>query len=114
MRNNWKPSKAAAQEYAAEIQEIKTFCEAHSIHASRTLDSYYFTIGGIEYRVSNHSIDASDNAAFDEITGEQRRALYHANDDAATVQIRAGKTRIIQIYNDLCAGYQLDRKGNRI
>lgn len=30
-----------------------------------------------------------------------------------TVYIHAGKTRIIEIYNDLKAGYQLDGRGNR-
>lgn len=31
-----------------------------------------------------------------------------------TVYITASKTRIIDIYNDLAAGYELDKRGNRV
>ena len=44
-----------------------------------------------------------------------KRDLYHETerkDD--TVYIHAGKTRIIDIYNDLKTGYKLDGKGYRI
>lgn len=44
-----------------------------------------------------------------------KRDLYHETerkDD--TVYIHAGKTRIIDIYNDLKAGYKLDGKGYKI
>ena len=52
--------------------------------------------------------------AFDEWTGEQFRALYHPDGrDDGRVHIFAGKTRIIDIYNDLAAGYELDARGRR-
>lgn len=110
----WKPSRAAAREYAAKMDEVSAFCAAHGIEQSARGDSYYFTLNGQKYRVSNHTIEASNAAAVDPLTGEQRRGLYHADgrrDD--TVYIHAGKTRIIQIYEDLKAGYELDGKGNR-
>lgn len=44
-----------------------------------------------------------------------KRDLYHETKRKDnTVYIHAGKTRIIEIYNDLKAGYKLDGKGYRI
>lgn len=114
MYRKWTPSKKAKKEFAEKMKEIDDFCAEHGIHASRTNDSYYFTINGVDYRVSNHSIEASNKAAFNEASGTKRRPLYHneeRNDD--TVYIHAGKSRIIEIYNDLIAGFELDGRGNR-
>ena len=106
---------AQAREFAAKMQEIEAFCAEHGIQQSRRGDSYYFAINGQAYRVSNHSIEASNAAAFDDLTGEQLRDVYHpAGREQDTVYIHAGKTRIIDIYNDIRAGRQLDRRGNRI
>lgn len=113
-RRSWKPSKAAKAAFASQMSEIDEFCAAHGISRSLSSDSYYFTLNGRSYRVSNHSVESSNAAAYDEVTGEQKRDLYHAagrEDD--TVYIHAGKTRIIGIYNDLAAGYELDGRGNR-
>lgn len=110
----WKPSRTARQKFAQEMENINQFCIENKIQQSSNGDSYYFTINGKNYRVSNHTIEASNRAAYDGITGEQKRELYHEthrNDN--TIYIHAGKTRIIDIYNDLQAGYQLDGKGNR-
>ena len=109
----FKPSKTAAREFAAKMQEIDEFCTKNGISQSRSSDSYYFTINGKNYRVSNHSVEASDKAAYNEL-GEQVRAVYHNGREAETVYIHAGKTRIIEIYNDLKAGYELDGRGYRI
>ncbi len=95
------------------MQKIGAFCAENGIHSSLSFDSYYFTLNGVKYRVSNHSVEASNREAFDELTG-QKRELYHQNgreDDV--VYIHASKTRIIEIYNDLAAGYELDGRGNR-
>lgn len=110
----WKPSRSAAREFAQKMDEINRFCTENGISASASNDSYYFTIGGQSYRMSNHSVEASDRAAFDPITGEQRRELYHGGRNESTVYIHAGKTRIMEIYQDLQAGYKLDGRGNRI
>lgn len=110
----WKPSAAAKREYAEKMQAIEDFCKAHNISVSFSHDSYYFSINGVNYRVSNHSVEASNRGAFDDITGEQVRELYHCDGrEADTVYIHAGKTRIIEIYNDLAAGYKLDGRGKR-
>lgn len=110
-----KPSKKAAREFADTMRKIDIFCAENGISRSASSDSYYFVVNGQRYRVSNHSIEASNNAAFDRVTGEQRRDLYHGSARSAdTIYIHASKTRIIDIYNDLKAGYRLDGRGNRI
>lgn len=109
----FKPSKKQAAEFAAKMKEIEIFCNANGISQSLRGDSYYFTLNGICYRVSNHTIEASNVKAFNEF-GEQIRDIYHPNGrDTDTVYITASKTRIIEIYNDLKNGFELDKRGNR-
>lgn len=115
MFKHYKPSRAKRTQFAQEMKEIEDFCTKNNIIASRNNDSYYFTLNDISYRVSNHTIEASNKAAFDIDTGMYKRDLYHETerkDD--TVYIHAGKTRIMDIYNDLKTGYKLDGKGYRI
>lgn len=113
MGYRWKPSKVKAREFAQQMKEIEEFCGENGIYQSSRGDSYYFTIDGQAYRVSNHTVEASNKGAFNEL-GEQVREKYHEDGERDDViYITAGKTRIIQIYNDLKAGYQLDRRGNR-
>ena len=94
MAYRWKPSKAAKADFAAKMREIGSFCQEHDIRASLAGDSYYFQLNGKNYRVSNHSVVAS-------------------NRGADTVYILAEKTRLIEIYNDLAAGLALDSRGRR-
>ena len=110
----WKPSKTATREFAVTMDKIKAFCDENGIHYSKTCDSYYFRLNGINYRVSNHTVEASNYKAYDKY-GNKVRELYHPNgreDD--TIYITASKTRIIEIYNNLKAGYKLNKRGNRI
>lgn len=115
MFRKWKPSKAAAMEYKQTMDRIETWLQDHpDVSASRSRDSYYFTIDGQSYRVSNHSIESSNKRAFD-WTGQQVRDKYHPDGrDAETKYIHAGKTRIIEIYDDIKAGHTLDGHGRRI
>lgn len=109
----YKPSKAAARKFTQKMDEIRQFCAANGIDMSASGDSYYFTIDGQKYRVSNHSVEAS-NANACNWCGEQVRDVYHPNGrEVGTIYIHAGKTRIMEIYNDLEAGYKLDGRGNR-
>lgn len=109
----WRPSKTAAREFAKQMRDIETFCAENGISASSNKDSYYFMVGGVHYRVSNHSVEASNRAAYKD--GEQVRALYHEGGrESDTVYIHASKTRIIDIYNNLKAGYKLDGRGYRV
>lgn len=110
----WRPSKTAAKEFAETMREIETFCNVKGIQQSARGDSYYFTIGGQKYRVSNHTVAASNAGARNEF-GEKVREVYHeGGEQADTIYITAGKTRIREIYSDLEKGYKLDRRGNRI
>ena len=108
----WKPSKTKAREFVQKMEEIRDFCNENGIDYSASMDSYYFMVNGKKYRVSNHTIETSNSGAY--VDGIQVRDKYHddirAND---TIYIHAGKTRIIDIYNDLKDGYLLDGKGNR-
>ncbi len=114
MSYKWKPSKTQARAFAQQMQEIDKFCYENGISQSRSSDSYYFILNGKQYRVSNHSIEASNRRAFN-CDGEQVRELYHENGrDSDTIYIQASKTRIIDIYNDLKAGYKLDGRGYRM
>ena len=112
MSFRWTPSKTAKREFAQKMEEIDKFCEKNGIQQSRSSDSYYFYVNGKSCRVSNHTMALSNRRAYDEATGEQLRPLYHV-DDEYDIEITAGKTRIIQIYNDLKAGYELDKRGFR-
>lgn len=112
-RSSWKPSKTAVREFAQKMEEITEFCISNNIRTSLNNDSYYFTINNINYRVSNHTVERSNAGAYDDL-GCKNRELYHPNGrEENTVYIHAGKTRIIDIYNDLKAGFKLDGKGNR-
>lgn len=109
----WKPSKSAAKEFAQKMSEIDQFCKEHNISASRSNDSYYFTIDGQNYRVSNHSIEASNNKAYHEVYGKIRDKYHPDEREEDVIYIHASKTRIIDIYSDLLNGYTLDGRGNR-
>lgn len=108
----WKPSKTKAREFATKMKEIEEFCAEHGIDQSRSSDSYYFIVNGKRYRVSNHTIEASNRGAFDSVTGEKIRDFYH-DGESDEICITANKTRIIEIYNDLLAGYELTKRGYR-
>ena len=98
----WKPSKTAAREFAQKMDTIRIFCDVNGITQSRAGDSYYFSINGKDYRVSNHTVEAS---------GER----YHPEGRLpGVVYIHASKTRIMDIYNDLKAGYTLNGRGYRV
>ena len=108
----WKPSKAKAKAFAEDMDRVREFCAANGIDASASYDSYYFCINGVRYRMSNHTMESSNARAYDPVTGEQRRELYHADGrESDTVYIHAGKTRIIEIYSALKAGKAVDGRG---
>ena len=107
-------SKKAKSEFAAKMEEIQNYCIKHGITYSRTMDSYYFSLNGKHFRISNHTIAKSNAGAYNEL-GEQTRDLYH---DAAAAKelicIHASKLRIKEIYEALLAGHHLDGRGNII
>ncbi len=109
----WKPSKTAIREFKKKMNEIEEFCNNNGIDYSASKDSYYFMIDDKHYRVSNHSVENSNKRAFNQY-GEQVRGLYHPFGRSEDITyIHASKTRIIEIYNDLKNGYELDGRGYR-
>lgn len=108
----WKPSKKKIKEFIKNMDNVEQFCIDNNITQCR--DSYYFTINNIEYRVSNHTMQTSNNKAYN-CFGEQVREKYHSENDFKTlVCITASKTRIIEIYNNLVNNIKLDKRGNAI
>lgn len=100
----WKPSKSSKVEFAQKMEEIEEFCYKNKISKSSTSDSYYFVLNGIEYRISNHSVESSNlrsNGKWHE-EGREKGVVY----------IHASKTRIIEIYQNLEKGLILDGRGN--
>ncbi len=113
-RRKWTPSKTAVREFKEKMDEIGRFCADNSISQSRNGDSYYFTLNGRNYRVSNHTIEASNSRAY-AVDGTQIRNKYHDDRrDKDTIYVHASKTRIIEIFTDLKNGYILNGRGNRI
>ncbi len=111
MNRGWRPSTEQAREFAETMRSAEAFCASHGIRRSKNGDSYYFELNGRRYRVSNHSVEASNRGAYDSY-GRQTRRLYHPDgreDDM--VYIHASKTRIEQIYIDLFNGVPLDGRG---
>lgn len=109
----YKPSKTKIREYAEKMDRIDDFCRENNISKSANSDSYYFELNGQKYRVSNHSVESSNRGAYEEGTHEQIRELYHPEGrEKDTIYIHAGKTRIMEIYENLKAGKELDGRGN--
>lgn len=109
----YKPSKTKIREYAEKMDRIDDFCSKNNISRSANSDYYYFEINGQKYRVSNHSVESSNRGAYEEGTHEQIRELYHPEGrEKDTIYIHAGKTRIMEIYENLKAGKELDGRGN--
>ena len=107
----WKPSKTAAREFKEKMNAIEEFCSENGIVMSASGDSYYFNIGEQSYRVSNHSIEASNAKAYNWY-GQKVRECYHdSTRDPEVIYIHASKTRIIEIYNNLRAGKKLNGRG---
>ncbi len=83
--------------------EIENYCIDHNISYSN--DSYYFTINGQDYRVSNHSV---------EVSKRNSGGKYHHE----VIYIPAGKSRLIEIHQALLRGEKLNemdiRKGRKM
>ena len=108
----WKPSKAAAAEYAVKIKELEYFLADHpEIRSSSSRESFYFQVEDKSVRVSNHTVAKSDSGRFDEFGGEIRPS-YHQED--YDIQITASPLRLPQIWADLNAGFELNKRGVRI
>lgn len=107
----WRPTKAQMKEYISKMNEIDEFCKVHNIERSASSDSYYFTLNGQDYRISNHTIEASNKRAYDG-SGRQKRHKYHPDEREDNIKyIHASKTRLIEIYKILETGCEVDGYG---
>ena len=96
------------------LSEIRAFCDANGIHCSKTMDSFYFKVRGQAYRVSNHTVEASNKGAIGR-DGRQRRQLYHPNGrEKSVTYIHASRFRIMRIFLDIKMGAILDGRGRVI
>ena len=85
----WKPNKRRKKEFYETMCKIDEFCRKNRILQSKGSDTYYFTIGDASYVVGNRKRSVPQDAVF----------------------ILASKTRIIEIYENLVQGKQLDYRG---
>lgn len=92
-------------------EAIDDYCASRRIKRSRGGDSYYFTLRGRKYRVSNHSVEASNRGAYNAVEGKVREPYHPGGREKDTVYIHAARGRIIEIYENLKAGRQLDGRG---
>jgi hypothetical protein len=99
----WKPSKHAKEEFVQKMRYIDAYCKEHHIEQSSTSDSYYFEINGQKYRVSNHSVESSNQYGAYKYHPEGR--------EKDVIYIHASKTRIIEIHQNLLQGHKLDGHG---
>lgn len=84
--------------------DVRSFCKANGIRMSGS-GSYYFELYGQKYRVSDHTVEASNKAAYNK-KGYQRRRLYHPNG-------REDDTIYI-LSNDIESVYLNLRNGNKV
>lgn len=104
MGYRYSQDKDKKRGFAANMERIDKFCQNNGIRKSACSESYYFTINGQKYRVSNHSVEESNAKAYSS-TGEMVRPLYHPEGELDDViYIRAGKNKIIEIYKSIRAG----------
>lgn len=91
----WTHSKSEKKFFAQTMTSIDEFCREHNIEHIEGGGSYRFSIGKKKYIVSNSAIPKSCR-----IKG--------------VTYFYASQTRLIDIYNDLKKGYELNSRGQRI
>lgn len=93
-------SKTEKREYAEKMRAIEDFCDENGIDIAES-GSCYFILNGKKYRVSNHK-------------SIHPESYYKFNQSARIpdVDIRASRLRIVEIYNNLLNGFELDGRGN--
>lgn len=94
-------------------KEIKKFCIENNIEYSTPLFSFYFEMGGENYMVSEQRINTNIKKQFDE-NGKPTVMFWHSLSHILnSTKIIARKGRLIDIYQDLKNGYELDMNGER-
>lgn len=95
-------------------KEIIKFCLENNVEYSTPLFSFYFEIDGKKYLVSEKRVSTNLTQQFDE-RGNPTVAFWHSLSNILnSTKIIARKGRLIDIYQDLKNGYELDMNGERL
>ena len=123
-KRHFVPSAEEKEAFKAAMRELEAYVKAEGISASAGYDSFYFEVDDRSYRVSNHSVEASNRNRCDKCQREHGGApcsevkhcyVFHKGGrDKAVRYIHAGKTRLVGIHKALKAGFKLDGRGNII
>lgn len=119
MTNNKIFSGEEKRNFAIKMKQIIKFCMANKIYMAANYNSYSFWLNGKRYLVTNYNFDdykkylkKLSNQGFAPAT-IYLKMLENEYDDNV-IRIQASKLRIMEIYNDLKAGKQLDKNGREI
>ena len=115
MSNNKIFSNEEKRDFAIKMKEITRFCLKNNIQIGTNHNSYTFSLNGKNYIVSNFGTD--DFKKY--ITKLANQGIKEATRylqilEKEIISIQASKLRIMEIYNDLKAGKQLDKNGREI
>lgn len=112
MTNNKIFSNEEKRDFAIKMKEITKFCFKNNIQIGTNHNSYTFSLNGKNYIVSNFGTDDFKKyIAKLANQGVKEAVRYLQILEKEIVSIQASKLRIMEIYNDLKAGKQLDKNG---
>ena len=115
MTNNKIFSNEEKRDFAIKMKEITRFCLKNNIQIGTNHNSYTFSLNGKNYIVSNFGTDDFKKyIAKLANQGVKEAARYLQILEKEIISIQASKLRIMEIYNDLKAGKQLDKNGREI
>ena len=115
MTNNKIFSNEEKRDFAIKMKEITRFCLKNNIQIGTNHNSYTFSLNGKNYIVSNFGTDDFKKyIAKLANQGVKEAVRYLQILEKEIISIQASKLRIMEIYNDLKAGKQLDKNGREI
>ena len=115
MTNNKIFSDEEKRNFAIKMKEITRFCLKNNIQIGTNHNSYTFSLNGKNYIVSNFGTDDFKKYITKLANqGIKEAARYLQILEKEIISIQASKLRIMEIYNDLKAGKQLDKNGREI
>ena len=115
MTNNKIFSDEEKRNFAIKMKEITKFCLKNNIQVGTNHNSYTFSLNGKNYIVSNFGTDDFKKYITKLANqGVKQAVRYLQILEKEIISIQASKLRIMEIYNDLKAGKQLDKNGREI
>ena len=115
MTNNKIFSNEEKRDFAIKMKEITKFCLKNNINVGTNHNSYTFSLNGKNYIVSNFGTDDFKKYITKLANQGVKQAIRYLQIlEKEIISIQASKLRIMEIYNDLKAGKQLDKNGREI